>query len=153
MTESNVFMNIGLARALMRYFQQTDVLVEELTFGSGCSGIFLGLCSAEITLITSSQPCKLHHMAIVFVLGLLTRKEISRFSPPQMSMPSSYSPSSWKYRRSMANRPPAMVGELHAAQRVRGRRIQALLYTQAQSNKNWPCSTQAMLQMRQKLVS
>uniref|UniRef100_A0A182KHP4 Uncharacterized protein n=1 Tax=Anopheles christyi TaxID=43041 RepID=A0A182KHP4_9DIPT len=41
------------------------------------------------------------------------RKEISKFSPPQTSMPISYSPSSLKYARSIANRPPAIVGELN----------------------------------------
>lgn len=44
--------------------------------------------------------------------SLITRKDISRFSPPQMSMPLSYCPSSLKYSRSMANSPPAMVGDL-----------------------------------------
>ena len=41
-----------------------------------------------------------------------TRKEISRFSPPQTSIPGSYLPMAMKYWRSMANRPPAMVGVL-----------------------------------------
>lgn len=42
----------------------------------------------------------------------LTLKEISRFSPPQTFIPASYSPISKKYSRSMAKRPPAMVGDL-----------------------------------------
>ena len=44
--------------------------------------------------------------------SFLTLKEISRFSPPQMSMPASYWPSSLKYFLFMAKRPPAMVGDL-----------------------------------------
>lgn len=43
---------------------------------------------------------------------LLTLKEISRFSPPQMSMPASYWPISLKYFLLIANNPPAIVGDL-----------------------------------------
>lgn len=34
------------------------------------------------------------------------------FSPPQISIPGSYSPSATKYLRSIANNPPAIVGDL-----------------------------------------
>lgn len=44
--------------------------------------------------------------------GIHTRNDISRFSPPQMSMPLSYCPSSLKYSLSIANKPPAIVGDL-----------------------------------------
>ena len=41
-----------------------------------------------------------------------TLKESSKFSPPQMFIPGSYSPKWWKYSLSMANSPPAIVGDL-----------------------------------------
>lgn len=41
-----------------------------------------------------------------------TRNEISRFSPPQISMPLSYCPRSLKYCLFIANNPPAIVGDL-----------------------------------------
>ena len=43
---------------------------------------------------------------------ILTLKDSSRFSPPQISMPASYVPMCSKYFLLMANRPPAMVGDL-----------------------------------------
>ena len=43
---------------------------------------------------------------------LLTLKESSKFSPPQIFKPSSYAPISKKYFLSMANKPPAWVGDL-----------------------------------------
>ena len=39
------------------------------------------------------------------------RKDSSKFSPPHISISSSYEPNSKKYLRSMANSPPAIVGE------------------------------------------
>lgn len=48
--------------------------------------------------------------------SFLTLKEISRFSPPQMSMPASYWPSSLKYFLFIAKRPPAMVGDLRGGE-------------------------------------
>ena len=42
----------------------------------------------------------------------LTLNDSSRFSPPQISIPGSYMPSCSNQSRSMANRPPAMVGLL-----------------------------------------
>lgn len=59
----------------------------------------------------------------VCVTLLFTRKEISRFSPPQMSMPLSYWPSSLKYFLSMANRPPAMVGDLRQGEGVKRQNV------------------------------
>ena len=41
-----------------------------------------------------------------------TLKESSKFSPPQTFIPGSYSPKWWKYSLSMANSPPAIVGDL-----------------------------------------
>lgn len=49
---------------------------------------------------------------------LLTLKEISRFSPPQMSMPASYWPISLKYFLLIANNPPAIVGDLGGGRRA-----------------------------------
>lgn len=46
------------------------------------------------------------------VFVLLTLKESSRFSPPQMSISSSYEPISKKYCLWMENKPPAIVGVL-----------------------------------------
>lgn len=43
----------------------------------------------------------------------LTRKDNSRFSPPQISIPGSYVPRYSKYVLSMENRPPAIVGVLY----------------------------------------
>ena len=43
---------------------------------------------------------------------ILTRNDNSRFSPPQISIWLSYKPISRKYWRSIAKRPPAMVGDL-----------------------------------------
>ena len=45
-----------------------------------------------------------------------TLKDISMFSPPHTSMPSSYLPNSSKYDLSMENSPPAIVGELESKQ-------------------------------------
>lgn len=41
-----------------------------------------------------------------------TLKDNSRFSPPQILYPGSYRPSSSKYSLSIANNPPAIVGDL-----------------------------------------
>lgn len=49
---------------------------------------------------------------------LYTLKDISRFSPPQTFIPASYSPMSKKYSLSIANNPPAMVGDLDVQQIV-----------------------------------
>ena len=46
----------------------------------------------------------------------------SRFSPPQICMPSSYAPMWWKYSRSMLKRPPAMVGVRTGSERSPCRR-------------------------------
>lgn len=43
----------------------------------------------------------------------LTLNEISKFSPPQTSIPGSYAPISKKYSLSAANKPPAIVGDLY----------------------------------------
>uniref|UniRef100_A0A182QIN5 Uncharacterized protein n=1 Tax=Anopheles farauti TaxID=69004 RepID=A0A182QIN5_9DIPT len=48
----------------------------------------------------SSEPPHIHVL-----------NESSRFSPPQMSKPESYVPSRSKKARSIANRPPAIVGD------------------------------------------
>ena len=42
----------------------------------------------------------------------LTLKDNSKFSPPQICIPSSYAPISKKYFLSIANKPPACVGDL-----------------------------------------
>lgn len=41
-----------------------------------------------------------------------TLKDISKFSPPHIFIPASYSPISMKYFLSMAKSPPAIVGDL-----------------------------------------
>lgn len=41
-----------------------------------------------------------------------TLNDISKFSPPQTFIPASYSPISKKYSLSIANKPPAIVGDL-----------------------------------------
>lgn len=78
----------------------------------------------------------------------LTLKEISRFSPPQMSMPASYWPISLKYFLLMANKPPAMVGDLGGdgglaqgltAAHLRGRGLN--------SSPDWPNGTLGALQL------
>ena len=48
----------------------------------------------------------------MFLIHILTLNEISKFSPPHMSRPGSYFPIFMKYFLSIANSPPAMVGDL-----------------------------------------
>lgn len=43
---------------------------------------------------------------------LLTLNDSSKFSPPHISIPESYFPRWLKYSRLIANKPPAMVGDL-----------------------------------------
>ena len=82
---------------------------------------------------------------------ILTLKEISRFSPPQMSMPESYWPISLKYFLLMANKPPAMVGDLRGdrdtvlAQRLRPAH---LCGCDPKSSPDWSDVTLWALQLR-----
>ena len=50
---------------------------------------------------------------MVLLQSELTLKDNSYCSPPQMNIPGSYRPSSWKNSRLIANRPPAITGDLN----------------------------------------